>query len=110
LERERKSRETQEVSASCSSGLAVSAGLGSYLGSARLAGSTSTAPRTITLRSQDVAVFGRVRCSANVEARTPHFLCSKRPRAKAKYEVSIFRESIVVWKMGFPDDPVYTTP
>jgi len=88
----------------------AAAGAGVYLGFAQGAGSATDRPRVFTLRSQDIAVFHAVQCIANVEAGYSHFLCSGRPRSKAKYDVAIFPSSVAVYKMGRPDKPLYTTP
>jgi hypothetical protein len=89
--------------------LAVSLGAGGYFGSAQIANSAS-ARRIVTLRSQDIAVFGGVQCIANTEARYRHMLCSRRPRGQARYDVAIFPKSVIVYKMGNPDNPLYATP
>jgi hypothetical protein len=91
-------------------GLALSLGVGGYLGSAQIANPASSRSRVITLRSQDVAVFGGVQCVGNVEAGYKHMLCSRRPRSKARYDVAIFPRSVVVYRMGNPDNPLYATP
>jgi hypothetical protein len=88
----------------------TAAGAGMYLGLAQGAGSATDSPRVITLRNQDVAVFRGVQCVANVEAGHGHFLCSGRPRSKAKYDVAIFPASVVVYKLGRPDQPLFATP
>ncbi len=88
----------------------AAAGAGVYLGLAQGAGSATESPRIVTLRSRDVAVFRGVQCVANVEAGYSHFLCSGRPRSKAKYDVAIFPASVLVYKMGRPDQPLFATP
>ena len=56
--------------------LALSVGIGAYLGSAQVADSAKTPPRKVTLRIGDVAAFafGHVQCQANApsRARTGH--------------------------------------
>ena len=77
--------------------------------SAQVAGSASRG-RVVTLRSQDIAVFGGVQCIANSEAGSRHMLCSRRPRSRARYDVAIFPRSVIVYRMGNPDNPLYATP
>lgn len=91
--------------------VAMSVVVGSYFGSAKIAQSTSSASsaRTITLRTGDVAVYGNLRCLATFEGRTDYFLCSRRPRARARYEAAIRPSGINVFRMGNPD-PIYSTP
>jgi hypothetical protein len=96
--------------------LAVSVGIGAYLGSAQLAGSTPNAKRTVTLRVGDAAVFGRVRCLATSDSRSEpmrpgwyYMLCSKRPLRDARYRVDIFPNGATVSEAGNPT-PLYTTP
>ena len=85
-------------------------GLGLYLGNLQEAKSASSAPRIITLRSQDIAIYGNLRCLANFEARSRTFLCSRRPRSGARYETAIWPNGdIYVFRMGNPD-PIYSTP
>jgi hypothetical protein len=70
----------------------------------------STAPaRTFTLRRGDVALYGNVRCLATIEGGAPYFLCSRRPRTRARYEAAIWPGGINVFRLGNPD-PVYSTP
>ena len=88
----------------------LSFGLGVYLGATQLAGSAPTRPRVITLRSQDVAVFGGVQCLANTEAGRRHFLCSRRPRTRSRYDTAVFPSSVAIYRMGRPDDPLFVTP
>jgi hypothetical protein len=90
-------------------GLALSLGVGCYFGSAQIANSASDR-RVVTLRSRDIAVFGGVQCIANTEAGYRHMLCSRRPRGQARYDVAIFPKSVIVYKMGEPDNPLYATP
>jgi hypothetical protein len=44
------------------------------------------------------------------DASPRHLLCQRRPRSRARYEVAIYPGSIIVYKMGQPDNPVYVTP
>jgi hypothetical protein len=49
---------------------ALGISIGVYFGSVQLAGSTpNAAPRVVTLRVGDVALFGRIRCPAVTDAR-----------------------------------------
>ena len=89
--------------------LILGVGAGGYFGSAQVAGSASRG-RVVTLRSQDIAVFGGVQCIANSEAGSTHMLCSRRPRSRARYDVAIFPRSVIVYRMGNPDNPLYATP
>jgi hypothetical protein len=89
----------------------AAAGVGAFLGTSRIAdASPTTSARVVSLRSRDVAVFGGVQCIANIEAGQRHLLCQRRPRRTARYEVAVYPRNIVVFKMGYPDDPVYVTP
>ena len=49
--------------------LALSVGIGAYLGSAQAAGSAKGHSRTVTMRIGDVAVVGQVRCLAWTDSR-----------------------------------------
>ena len=53
--------------------LALSVGIGAYLGSAQVAGSAKTPPRRVTLRIGDVAALGQIQCQAIpwTRSRTP---------------------------------------
>jgi hypothetical protein len=84
----------------------VSAG---YAASAYSAESAASRHQTITLRSQDIAVFGSVQCIANVEGRIKHFLCSRRPRARSKYDTAVYANDVIVFRMGNPDEPLFAT-
>jgi hypothetical protein len=72
-------------------------------------GTTAAAARTFTFRRGDVAVYGNVRCLATIEGGAPYFLCSRRPRTRARYEVAIWPDGINVFRLGNPD-PIYSTP
>jgi hypothetical protein len=61
----------------------------------------------IALNAGDVAVFGPVQCSAGIEAGSSNFLCER--RQAAKYQTSIYADNILVWKVGNPDDAVFST-
>jgi len=91
--------------------------IGAYFGSAQLAASTpNTAPRVVTLRVGDVAVFGRIRCAAATDVRPPsawrrmyYIRCSKRPLNLARYRTDIFRDGVSVWEVG-TNKQLYVTP
>lgn len=61
----------------------------------------------VTLNASDVAIFGPVQCTANVEAATPEFLCQR--RQTPQYQASIYADNILIWKIGNPDDPIFST-
>ena len=91
--------------------------IGAYFGSVQLAASTpNTAPRVVTLRVGDVAVFGRIRCAATTDARSPsawkrayYMRCSKRPPSLARYRADILPDAVVVWEVG-TSKQLYATP
>jgi hypothetical protein len=91
--------------------------IGVYFGSVQLAASTpNTAPRVVTLRVGDVAVFGRIRCAATTDARPPsaskrfyYVRCSKRPLSLARYRVDILPDAVSVWDVGAKEQ-LYVTP
>jgi hypothetical protein len=95
--------------------LAVSVGVGGYFGSAQVATSARTPPRTVALNIGDVAVVGQVRCLAVTDSRSQpirnaYMRCSARPHYRAPYWVDVLPTGyIVVWKKAVTD-PVYTTP
>src|SRR5262249_22520655 len=67
-------------------GLALSVGIGAYLGSAQVADSAKTPPRKVTLRLWDIAAIGHMQCRAEQDGRGHHliirdafFACSKGP-------------------------------
>jgi len=69
--------------------------IGAYFGSVQLAASTpNTAPRVVTLRVGDVAVFGR---------------CSKRPLSLARYRADVLPDAVSVWDVGAKEQ-LYVTP
>jgi hypothetical protein len=92
--------------------------IGAYFGSVQLAASTpNTAPRVVTLRVGDVAVFGRIRCAATTDARPPsawkrgiyYMRCSKRPLSLARYRADILPDAVSVWDVGAKEQ-LYVTP
>jgi hypothetical protein len=60
------------------------------------------------LKSQDRVIYGRVGCTATVEAQAI-LLCQRQPRSRARYEVVISPKSIAVFRVGNPV-PIYVTP
>jgi hypothetical protein len=93
--------------------LALSFGVGAYLGSAQVARSAKAPPRTLTMRIGDSAGVGQVRCLAVTDSRSQPILyaymrCSKAPQGKAEYWVDVLPANIVVWKKG-TNGPVYMT-
>src|SRR5262252_358429 len=74
--------------------LALSVGIGAYLGSARAAGSATAHARVVHLRIGDIAVAGQVQCRAIKETRSnptrPDYLrCSKGPLGRAASSVMV---------------------
>jgi hypothetical protein len=67
--------------------LALSVGIGAYLGSAQVADSAKTPPRKVTLRLGDIAAIGHIQCRAEQDGRSwdhliirdAFFACSKGP-------------------------------
>jgi len=74
--------------------LAVSVGIGAYLGSARAAGSATAPARTVQLRIGDIAVVGQLQCRAWTDSRSnpiPTYLeCSKGPWNPDAVSVTVF--------------------
>ena len=93
----------------------ATAGMAAAIGSAFVVGqhtATNTAKaaasRTYTLRVGDRAAIpavGQV-CSVEVEGGFPELFCAKPLRAR--HQVTFFRDSILVWRVGRPDDPVWS--
>src|SRR5215469_4505416 len=74
--------------------LALSVGIGAYLGSAQVADSAKT-PRRVTLQVGDIAVVGNGQCRATPESRqhplrADYLLCSNGPLSRAAASVSVF--------------------
>src|SRR4051812_50156923 len=61
----------------------------------------------VTLKSGDVASFEELQCTAGVEAGLDSFECQR--RGGGKYEAALFRDNNLVWKVGNPDDPIFST-
>jgi len=101
--------------------LTLGLGIGGFLGSAELAGSTSLprsaptkSPRTVVLRLRDVAVLGRIRCVAISDSRDEpmvgaYIRCSRRPFRSTRYGVDYSPNHASVWEKG-TEMPLYTTP
>jgi hypothetical protein len=72
--------------------LALSVGIGAYLGSVQVADSAKTPPRKVTLRLGDIAAIGHMQCRAEQDGRGHHliisdafFACSKGPSSPAQW-------------------------
>ena len=83
--------------------LALSVGVGAYLGSAQVADSAKTPPRTVTLRSGDIAAIGHYQCrGVTYGERHPvpnaYLLCSVGPLSRAAESVEVFGDSVSVEK------------
>ena len=75
--------------------LALGVGIGAYLGSAQVADSAKTPPRTVRLQVGDIAVVGNGQCRATPESRqhplrADYLLCSNGPLSRAAASVSVF--------------------
>src|SRR5215475_5176227 len=94
--------------------LALSVGIGAYLGSAQVAGSAKTPPRRMKLRIGDIAAVGQVQCRAWTDSRRhpiryAYLECSKGPWSRASragLSVFVLPGAVNVLKNG---KPVYTT-
>jgi len=94
---------------------AATAALASSLGVGFIVGQNSAMPaanaeatRVYTLRigdKVDVPAIGQV-CSIATEGGATDLFCS-RPR-NAHHQVTIFRDNILVWKVGQPDRPAWS--
>jgi hypothetical protein len=64
--------------------------------------------RVYTLRQNDVvrAPGAATRCTAEVEGGFKNLLCRRSP--EGRYQVVFYRDSILVWKNGNPDMPVFS--
>jgi hypothetical protein len=45
-------------------------------------------------------------CSVETEARAANLLCQK--QRKPRHQVTVFRDKILVWKVGNPDHPAWS--
>jgi len=68
----------------------------------------ATAARTYTLRMGDKVVVPAIgqACSVSTEGGAVDLFCA-RPR-NARHQVTFFRDSILVWKVGNPDRPAWS--
>jgi len=86
--------------------LALSVGIGAYLGSAQVADSAKAAPRRVTLQLGDTAAFQHVRCQATGGLRShpmrgAYLRCSKGPLSRAAVSVALYRgHGVEVAKVG----------
>jgi len=73
-----------------------------------LRAANTSAGQTYRLRLGDKVVIPAIDqvCSVSTEGGAADLLCA-RPR-NAHHQVTIFRESILVWKVGNPDRPVWS--
>ena len=75
--------------------LALSVGIGAYLGSAQVADSAKTPPRKVTLRIGDVAALGQIQCRAipwtrgSTRTRYAYLQCTKGPASRAPVTVDV---------------------
>jgi hypothetical protein len=81
--------------------LALSVGIGAYLGSAQVADSAKAPPRRVTLQVGDIAAVRHVQCQATAESRShplhaDYLLCSKRPLSRAAASVYLFEGGVGV--------------
>ena len=86
--------------------LALSVGIGAYLGSAQVADSAKTPPRRVTLRPGDIAEAGQVQCRAIAESRqkpvhAQYLRCSKGGRRRAGLSIDVVPDGVnAVKKVG----------
>jgi hypothetical protein len=76
--------------------------------SAGLAGARAAATQTYTLRAGDKVRVPSIQqvCTLAAEGGAPDLLCSR--SSHPRHEVTIFRENILVWKVGNPDRPAWS--
>ena len=72
------------------------------------AATAQTANRVYTLRQNDVVRVpgAATRCTASAEGGTKNLFCRRSP--EGRYEVVFYTDSIIVWKNGSPDRPVFS--
>jgi len=75
--------------------LALSVGIGAYLGSAQVADSAKTPPPKVTLRTGDLVTLGQIQCQAialsrahPARTRDANLRCSTGPRSRATVSVN----------------------
>ena len=78
------------------------------VGAAAAAAVTHHHGRTIRLQPGDVVMGAGVRCVLDREAGVPRLLCSRVPRARSPFDVELTRDWVTVYRMGYPDDPVFS--
>jgi hypothetical protein len=49
-----------------------------------------------------------VRCEVGAEARSPKLSCGHVPYARARYDVVFYKDNILVYRLGHPDNPVWS--
>jgi len=72
-----------------------------------LPGAHASATRVYTLRAGDkirVPAIEQV-CTLSAEGGIPDLFCAR--QRNARHQVTIFRDSILVWKVGHPDQPAW---
>ena len=73
-----------------------------------LPGAKASATRTYTLRAGDKVRIPTIQqvCTLSAEGGAPDLFCS-RP-SHARHEVTIFRDNILIWKVGNPDHAAWS--
>ena len=51
-----------------------------------------------------------IRCDVNAEAGSTYLSCEHVPFSHARHEVRFFANNILVYRLGHPDNPVWSTP
>ncbi|HET8752160.1 MAG TPA: hypothetical protein VFM43_06495 [Gaiellaceae bacterium] len=97
--------------------LALSVGIGAYLGSAQVADSAKTPPRRVTLRFGDIAAIGQIQCVATTDSRSQHpgtrdafMWCSKGPVSHAAGSVEVRPGGLIVLKKVGQAQCVFDAP
>jgi hypothetical protein len=49
-----------------------------------------------------------MRCAVSAEAGAADVLCSHLPTTRARYQVVYFKDNLLVYRVGRPDDPVFS--
>jgi len=49
-----------------------------------------------------------LRCEVSQEARVPNVSCGHVPYSRARYQVVFSKDNILVYRLGHPDDPVWS--
>jgi hypothetical protein len=73
-----------------------------------LPGARASATRVYTLRAGDRVLVPAIdqTCVLSGEGGRPDLFCAR--TAKPRHEVTIFRDSILVWRVGNPDHPAWS--